>query len=94
MLCRLAASIGESLGKRFLLLNYDKVCLDSIAGLRAFIEFLGSDCPASSLESLARNIRRPDSIGRFKQHSREDFDPDDISFGRNSDRKQVINSTR
>ena len=68
------------LGERFLLLNYDRFCADPAGGLREMVEFLGLQVATDKLDHLARLVRVPTSVGRFKAHGLDCFDPDDVAF--------------
>jgi hypothetical protein len=72
--------LGKSMGANFLFLNYDKFCLDpenEIPRLLAFLELDGMNINNARLLDL---IRRPDSIGRFRQHGTEIFNEEDVAF--------------
>ena len=68
------------LGERFLLLNFDRLCADPGQGLRELVDFLGADVAKDKLERLVGLTRAPASIGRFKRHGLDCFDPDDVAF--------------
>ncbi|MCU0836442.1 MAG: sulfotransferase [Chromatiaceae bacterium] len=70
------------LGERFLLLNYDRLCADPLAGLRELAGFLGVRLADEELQRLAALAQTPASVGRFKRHGLELFDPEDVAFVR------------
>jgi hypothetical protein len=71
--------LGEQLMPgRYMLLNYDAFCAVPQAGLRALLRFLGLTVGPSTEASLVALVRQPDSIGRFKQHNLQLFDPEDL----------------
>lgn len=62
---------------RVFLLNFDNVCNDSAKFLRPLEKFINSNL------DLARHtgiIKIPHSIGRYKKHSLDCFDEDDVSY--------------
>ena len=70
----------EPMGARFLLLNYDRFCSDPEDGLRGLLEFLQLWIPVSEFDRLARLVRLPGSVGRFRDHGVDIFDPADVAF--------------
>lgn len=68
------------LGDRFLLLNYDQLCMDPGAGLRKLGEFLRLPLAPERLAGLVPLAQAPASRGRFKRHGLDCFDPDDVAF--------------
>lgn len=73
---------GKNLGDRFLMLNYDRLCAEPEEGLGIFLRFLGAEPTSATRDRLLASIRPPESMGRFRQHSSTDFDPDDVAFVR------------
>lgn len=73
---------GKPLGDRFLMLNYDRLCADPEEGLGLFLRFLGAETTSATRDGFLASIRPPESLGRFRQHSPTDFDPDDVAFAR------------
>lgn len=74
--------LGSQLGHHFLLLNFDLLCKQPQQQIQTLLNFI--DCPVtkSQLNDLADLIKPPQSIGRYKTHSLDDFDPDDIAYVR------------
>lgn len=79
-LLRLCAPMGE----RFLLLNYDRMCLDPENEISRLLGFLGWDKAGSrfDIERLFRLVEVPASIGRFRREGTAVFDPADTAFAR------------
>jgi hypothetical protein len=73
--------IGESMGENFLLLNYDRLCENPRAGLGELLAFLGED-PTSLLPRFLPLVKRPETIGRFREYGTQPFEPEDIAFVR------------
>ena len=77
---RRVLDLCESMGSRFLFLNYDNLCLDPIDGMKKIVEFLGLEVTDSRISNLSRLVTVPNSINRFKQYGLHMFDDDDIAF--------------
>lgn len=78
--------LGEQvMPRRYMLLNYDSFCVCPRDGLRVLLQFLGAAVDPSAEASLAKLVRPPGSMGRFKRYGPEAFDADDVacvaSFG-------------
>lgn len=74
-------SEAANMGQEFLLINFDKLCLSPLNALMKLKDFLGidswDDCKTAM---LARYIKAPESIGRFRQHGLKLFDPSDVAY--------------
>jgi len=70
--------IGKKMGDNFLLLNYDKLCLNPKKYLKKICKFLNISKKAVS--GLLPLIRPPESIGRFKNEDLSIFDKKDIEY--------------
>ena len=79
---RRVLELGESMGARFFLLNYDQFCLDPTNSLKKLCGFLEVDISNSQISDLSQLIKVPNSIGRFKQFGLDIFDPADVDFVR------------
>lgn len=67
--------------ENFLFLNFDNFCKFPLDGLQNLLKFL--NIPKKiNLTGLLKIINIPDSMGRYKQHSLNIFDPEDIQFVR------------
>lgn len=77
---RRVARIGARMPGRFLWLNYDALCAAPRDQLGPLLAFLEVPADAGLIESLAPLVRPPDSVGRFKQHSLDQFDPADVAY--------------
>jgi len=62
---------------RVLMLDFDKLCENSSSVLESIKSFLGCKQEIKFLETI---IRKPDSIGRYKKFSLENFDREDLNF--------------
>lgn len=72
--------LSRSMGKDFLLINYDNLVLHPQKGLMDLLKFLGLDIREDQIHKLSRLIKVPDSIGRFKNHGTKIFDESDVAF--------------
>ena len=66
------------LGERFLLVNYDDLCLNPGPHIQRICGFLGRDCSSQEFETLVRIPRIPASLGRFRTQDLSIFDPHQI----------------
>jgi len=74
--------VCETMGDRFLLLNYDRLCQDPHGELPPLLKFLGLAPSMDAVSRLAELVRAPVSIGRFKRDGVGVFDPEDVAFAR------------
>ena len=77
---RRVLALGESMPERFLLLNYDRFCLHPQDGIGKLLDFLDVAPSAADVARLAHLVRAPSSIGRYKKHGLDLFDPADVAF--------------
>ena len=77
---RRVIAIGQSMGDRFLLVNFDELCREPAKGLEAIVRFIGESVGPQKLEALERLVRPPESQGRFKKLSLDVFDPADVAY--------------
>jgi len=77
---RRAIQIGDEMGDRFFLLNYDDLCVSPEITLAKLFGFLDVNVESGTFNSLVALVQPPDSIGRFRGHNRDEFDPQDIEF--------------
>lgn len=80
MMQRRAIHLGQEMGARFLLFNYDAFCDDPRTGLTTLLNFLETDVDSAQFESLAGLVRQPSTRGRFKQQSLDALDADDVAY--------------
>jgi hypothetical protein len=73
-------ALGERMPGRFLWLDYDRFCSAPEQGLRTLMSFLAVNVAASAESALLELVRVPDSIGRFRAHGLQMFDPDDVEY--------------
>jgi hypothetical protein len=74
--------IGRQMPGRFLWLNYDQLCSSPLDGLRVLLAFLDAVPDAATESALLARIHAPASIGRFRRHGAELFDPEDVAYVR------------
>lgn len=77
---RRAIQIGDEMGDRFFLLNFDDLCASPEQNLTKLLKFLDVNLESDTFDTLVELVQPPDSIGRFRGHSPDDFDPQDIQF--------------
>jgi hypothetical protein len=65
---------------RVLLVNYDSLCLEPQTHITSLLSFLNRAPTPRILGDLARLVRPPDSIGRFRKHNRDRFNPRDLDW--------------
>lgn len=70
------------LGERFLMLNYERLCMQPGDELPKLLEFAGIAPIDRTLASLRPMITPPDSIGRHREHGLHVFDPSDVDYVR------------
>lgn len=74
-----AIALGkELLNKRFLLLNFDELCLNPGQKISMLIDFLGLDTKCVNMDKLMRLPQFPQSAGRYKKYDLSVFDRDEI----------------
>lgn len=71
---------GKLMRKNFLLLDYDKFCLNPEDGITELSEFLELDSSKVPKEYLTTMVKPPDSIGRFKLYGTKIFDMKDVEY--------------
>lgn len=67
---------------RFLLLDFDRLCLEPADEIGRLIAFLNVRNHTADVQHLTSLLRVPSSIGRFKAHSAADFSDEDIRYVR------------
>lgn len=70
--------VGQPMGNHFLWLDYDRFCLHPEEGIDLLSSFAGLQTDQRNLTNLATVVKPPLSIGRYRQFSLDQFDPDDI----------------
>ncbi len=73
-------AIGQIMGDRFLVVNYDDLCRDPAATLEAICRFAKVPATAETLGRLGKYIQSPSSIGRFRSRDLDVFDRSDIDY--------------
>ena len=72
--------IGEQLGEdRFLLINFDELCLSPKPWVDKIIAFLGIDADGTRYQQALTLPKTPKSMGRHKAHDMGQFDPNDLA---------------
>jgi len=77
---RRALDLEESMAGRFLLLNYEHLCCEPARVLGTLLRFVDVVLPAEHVERLAKTVITPATVGRFKSHPLDTFDPADVEF--------------
>jgi hypothetical protein len=77
---RRALRLGQELEERFLMLNYDAFCQAPAEHLGPLGRVLGITIDPQLWTGLLSLVRVPESIGRFKSHGLEPFDPADVEY--------------
>lgn len=71
--------IGEKLGdEKFLVVNFDKLCLSPRSEVHRIVSFLNIKPSAENLEITLNIPKKPTSLGRFRAHNIGQFDPADL----------------
>jgi len=71
-----AVEIGRRLGaKRFMFLNFDRLCAAPEAGVRQMLDFLEINAGSAKVDELARIPRVPNSARRHRQQNLSQFPP-------------------
>jgi hypothetical protein len=70
---RRALDLGSRLGERFLLLRYEDVCDAPERELGRVLGLAGLDVGPERLAELAAQVRRPDSVGRWRERGTVQF---------------------
>jgi len=64
--------------ERFLVINFDKLCMHPRCGIELLIAFLGLDTKCVNMDELERLPKFPESAGRYKNYDLSIFDKDEI----------------
>ncbi len=74
-----AITLGQKLLKeRFLVINFDKLCMNPAREIKSLIDFLGLDTSGIKMDELQRLPRLPESYGRYKNYDLSIFSKDEI----------------
>jgi hypothetical protein len=77
---RRAMAIGEKIGdKKFLIVNYDRLCLSPRSEIQRIVSFLEIKKDAENLAEVTRIPKIPKSLGRFRVHNINQFNPADLN---------------
>ena len=77
---RRVMEIGEKLGgQKFLVVNFDRLCLSPKSEIQKIVSFLNIEPGAENLAALCRIPQRPKSLGRYRAHNISQFDPVDLN---------------
>lgn len=75
-----AITLGQKLlGKRFLVVNFDTLCVHPRREIELIIDFLGLDTHGAHMDKLEKLPRFPPSAGRYKKHDLSVFSQDEIA---------------
>jgi hypothetical protein len=61
-----AVELGQALGERFMVVNFDELGRDPRSVLPGLIEFLGCRASAEQLAALAAQLHVPSTMGRYR----------------------------
>jgi hypothetical protein len=75
-------ALMPTMGSNFYLLRYDDFCSDPDTALESLLGFLGLRYPEEKKQILRELIVPPQSMGRRKSHSLDEFDTEDVEFVR------------
>lgn len=79
-----AVDVGRKLGdRRFMLLNFDQLCVSPEATIRGMLDFLEIDPKQADLARLAKIPSVPKSAGRYREHDLSQFPPEAVESVRN-----------
>jgi hypothetical protein len=71
---------GQKLGdQKFLIVNFDQLCLSPESEIKKIVSFLNIEPHADDLEALIRIPQIPKSLGRYRAHDISQFDPADLN---------------
>ncbi len=69
------AAAGRELGDRFKLVRFEAMCADPLEGARSLASFAGLEPNEKSIHDAAGHVQAPESIGRWREHGLDAFDP-------------------
>lgn len=72
--------LGHTLGDRFLMVNYDDLCLNPGEHVPALLDFVGARNNAQVVEKVSALAEVPPTVGRYKSHDISGFAPEDVAF--------------
>ncbi len=70
---------GKLGGQKFLVVNFDRLCLSPESEIRKILSFLNIEPVADNLDTLIRIPRIPKSLGRYRSHDLSRFDRADLN---------------
>ncbi len=79
---RRVLKLGKEMGAKFLLLNFDNLCLKPKDSIRQLLDFLNLKIPENELLALADMVKQPESLGRFRKYRTDIFSKEDVDFVR------------
>lgn len=77
---RRIARIGQTMGDRFLMLNFDTLCQQPKTQLGLLFSFLEIDADTTMQNQLAAQVQKPDSLGRHRGQNLDYARPADLEF--------------
>ncbi len=77
---RRIAKIGKTMGNHFLMLNYDKLCMEPESGLVQLLNFLRIKVTRRLLNELVNVIETPQSMGRHRLQKPDEVNPEDLAY--------------
>ena len=77
---RRAFNIGRQLGeKKFLAVNYDKLCLTPDPEIQRLLNFLNLTCSRKTLSKISAIPKKPKTMCRYQEQDLGQFDPNDLA---------------
>lgn len=74
-----AIEVGKSLGKNFLVVNFDELCLNPQENMNNLLRFIGIEIDEIKFNELKNIIKVPASIGRFRDKNLSIFSEEEIA---------------
>lgn len=72
-------TLGQQLlNKRFMLINFDRLCINPKEEIELLVSFLGIDAQRVDINTLAKLPKQPESTGRYKKYDLSIFSKDEI----------------
>ena len=79
------------LGERFLVVNFDKLCMNPWCEIERLIDFLGIDPKHINIHELVKLPKSPESAGRYKKCDLSIFERDEIEAVRELGLQSISN---
>jgi hypothetical protein len=74
---------AETMGPDFLLLDFEELCRVPERSVKALLEFLDvKTASQGEITAVTQLIHPPESLGRYRRHGTQTFDPEDLAYVR------------